>query len=262
VSLLASGAVIAAGEGSRLKSLGVPKPLVEVGGEPLIAHVLGNFEAAGIASAAVIFNEAEEDAAALVRARFGRLVSKVVVRSTRSSLESFRVMLAEAPPGRLLVSTVDAYCPREDFVRFVERARELPAGSTVLGVTHFVDDEKPLWVTLAAGERRVEGTGGRSPAGSPEEFTRGGRVTVVGGASGDAVTAGIYVFPERVRKMTIPGELGRLRDFLAHLAKSGEEIHAVDIPKVVDVDRVEDLAEAQALHSLSHRERAGVRGKL
>jgi glycosyltransferase A (GT-A) superfamily protein (DUF2064 family) len=56
--------------------------------------------------------------------------------------------------------------------------------------------------------------------------------------------------------MKIPGELGRLRDFLAWLAKSGEEIHAVDIPKVVDVDRVEDLAEAQALAAL------GVRGRV
>ncbi|MGE5413002.1 MAG: nucleotidyltransferase family protein [Syntrophomonadaceae bacterium] len=242
MSGLSVGAVIAAGEGSRLKSLGVPKPLVEVGGVPLIAHVLGNFEAAGIVSAAVIFNEAEEDVAALVRARFPRLVSRIVVKSTRSSLESFREILAEAPPGRLLVSTVDAYCPREDFVRFVERARELPAGATVLGVTGFVDDEKPLWVTT----------------------TRAGRVTVVGGKSGDAVTAGIYVFPEKVRRMAIPGELGRLRDFLAWLARSGEEIHAVEIPKVVDVDRVEDLAEAEALAAspLSLRERGqGVRGK-
>jgi len=238
VSGLSAGAVIAAGEGSRLKSLGVAKPLVEVGGVPLIAHVLGHFEAAGIASAAVIFNEAEKDVAALVLARFPRLVSRVVVKSTRSSLESFREMLEEAPPGRLLVSTVDAFCPREDFVRFVERARELPAAATVLGVTGFVDDEKPLWVTT----------------------TRAGRVTVVGGASGDAVTAGIYVFPERVRHMKIPGELGRLRDFLAWLTKSGEEIHAVDIPKVVDVDRVEDLAEAQALFSLSLRERGSARG--
>ncbi len=234
MSALAVGAVIAAGEGSRLKSLGVPKPMVEVAGVPLIEHVLGNFEAAGIESAAVIFNEAERGVAALVRARFRRLVSTVVVKSTRSSLESFREMLAEAPPGRLLVSTVDAYCPREEFIRFVERARDLPARSTVLGVTRFVDDEKPLWVTTSGS----------------------GRVTVVGGASGDAVTAGIYVFPERVRAMRIPNELGRLRDFLAWLAKSGEEIHAVEIPKVVDVDRVEDLAEAQALAAL------GIRGRV
>jgi NDP-sugar pyrophosphorylase family protein len=225
MSAILSGAVIAAGEGSRLKDLGVSKPMIEVGGVPLIAHVLGNFEAAGIVSAAVIFNEAEEHCAAFVRERFGKLVSKIVVKSTRSSLESFREILAAAPPGRLLVSTVDAFCPRRDFLRFVRRAEAFPSNTTVLAVTGYVHDEKPLWVTIA----------------------RSGRVTVVGGASGDAVTAGIYVFPQRVRRLGIPPSLGRLRDFLAWLAKAGEPIEAVDIPKVVDVDRAEDLAEAERL---------------
>ncbi|HKD18655.1 MAG TPA: NTP transferase domain-containing protein [Thermoanaerobaculia bacterium] len=225
MSAIRSGGVIAAGEGSRLKALGVPKPLIPVAGEPLIAHVLGNFEASGIASAAVIFNDAGKDAAKLVRERFGRLVSKIVVKSTRSSLESFREILDAAPPGRLLVSTVDAYCRRDDFIRFVRRAEEKPGAATVLAVTHHVNDEKPLWVTTA----------------------RSGRVTVVGGAAGDAVTAGIYVFPEKVRSLGIPSGLGRLREFLAWLAKSDEPVEAVEIPKVVDVDRAEDLAEAEEM---------------
>ena len=95
----------------------------------------------------------------------------------------------------------------------------------MLAVTGYVHDEKPLWVTTTAA----------------------GRVTVVGGASGDAVTAGIYVFPEKVRRLGIPHSLGRLREFLAWLAKSGEPIEAVDIAKVVDVDRAEDLAVAEEL---------------
>ena len=128
---------------------------------PLIEHVLANFEAAGIASAAVIFNESERDCEAFVRERFGRLVKTVLVKTTRSSLESFRAVLEVAPAGRLLVSTVDAFCPRKDFVRFVERAGELPAHSTVLAVTRFVDDEKPLWVNIARtrprlGRRRID----------------------------------------------------------------------------------------------------------
>jgi len=233
VSAIRSGGVIAAGEGSRLKSLGVPKPLILVAGEPLIAHVLGHFEAAGIASAAVIFNEAGKAAADLVRERFQPLVSKIVVKSTHSSLESFREILAAAPPGRLLVSTVDAFCPREEFVRFVRRAEEKPAGTTVLAVTHHVNDEKPLWITM----------------------DRSGRVTAVGGASGDAVTAGIYVFPERVRTLGIPAGLGRLRDFLGWLAKTEEPVEAVEIPKVVDVDRVEDLAEAEEMAAAQARTR-------
>jgi NDP-sugar pyrophosphorylase family protein len=225
VSAIRSAGVIAAGEGSRLKAFGVPKPLVPVAGEPLIAHVLGNFEAAGVASAAVIFNEAGKAATTLVQERFGQLVSKIVVKSTHSSLESFREILEAAPPGRLLVSTVDAFCRREDFVRFVRRAEEKPSGATILGVTRYVHDEKPLWVTIS----------------------RSGRVTFVGGASGDAVTAGIYVFPEKVRTLGIPASLGRLREFLAWLAKSGEPVEAIEIGKVVDVDRAEDLAEAEEL---------------
>jgi len=237
LSAIVSGAVIAAGEGSRLKELGVPKPMVEVGGVPLIAHVLGNFEAAGIASAAVIFNETERDCAAFVRERFGKLISKIVIKTTRSSLDSFREVLAVAPPGRLLVSTVDAFCPREHFVKFVRRAGDLPSNATVLAVTRYVHDERPLWVTA----------------------TRSGRVTVVGGSSGQAVTAGIYVFPEKVRRLGIPPDLGRLRHFLAWLAKSGEPMDAVNIPKVVDVDRAEDLAAAEELAAAAGL-RAGAKG--
>ena len=225
MSMITAGGVIAAGKGSRLKGLGVPKPMVEVAGVPLIEHVLTNFEAAGIVSAAVIFNSSEEGCAAYVRERFATLVTKVVVKTTRSSLESFREILGAAPRGRLLVSTVDAFCPREDFLRFARLAAKAPSDATVLAVTGFVEDEKPLWVTT----------------------TRKGRVTVVGGASGDAVTAGIYVVPERVRRMGIPSSLPRLRDFLAWLCKSGEPMQALEIGKVVDVDRAEDLEAAEEL---------------
>jgi NDP-sugar pyrophosphorylase family protein len=225
VTAISAGAIIAAGKGSRLKGLRVPKPMVEVAGVPLIQHVLRNFEAAGIASAAIIFNAKEEGCAAFVRERFGTLVPRVIVKNTRSSLASFREILAAAPQGRLLVSTVDAFCPREDFLRFVRQAAKAPSDATVLAVTGFVDDEKPLWVST----------------------TRKGRVTSVGGASGDAVTAGIYVIPERVRRMRIPESLERLRDFLAWLCKSGETMQAIEIPKVVDVDRPEDIEIAEEL---------------
>lgn len=225
MTAITAGGVIAAGRGSRLKSLGVPKPMVEVAGVPLIDHVLDNFQSAGVVSAAVIFNSAEEGCAAYVKERYGTLVSKVVVKSTRSSLESFRQILAAAPKGRLLVSTVDAFCPREAFLRFAKAAARTPSDTTVLAVTGFVEDEKPLWVTT----------------------TRKGRVTAVGGDSGDAVTAGIYVIPERVRRMRIPDSLPRLRDFLAWLCKSGEPMQAVAIGKVVDVDRAEDLESAEEL---------------
>ena len=203
--------------------------MVQIAGTPLIAHVLENFEAAGIVSAAVIFNESESDCEVFVRERFPRLVTTIRIKSTRSSLESYREILAAAPPGRLLVSTVDAFCPRKDFVRFVRRAEALPADATVLAVTRYVHDEKPLWVNLARGHE--------------------GRVSAIGGSRGDAVTAGIYVFPENVRRLAWPADLGRLREYLAWLAREDHPIEALEIEKVVDVDRAEDVAAAEELAS-------------
>jgi NDP-sugar pyrophosphorylase family protein len=95
----------------------------------------------------------------------------------------------------------------------------------VVAVTPFVADERPLWAAL--------------------DTT--GRVTRLGGDSGEVVTAGLYLVSERVRRMVVRHPSGRLRDFLAWLVESGEPVHGVPIPVVVDVDRAEDVALAEAL---------------
>jgi hypothetical protein len=128
----------------------------------------------------------------------------------------------------MLVSTVDAWCRPADFTRFVEAAARRPAEAAVLAVTPLVADEKPLWVDL-------EGDG---------------RVRSLGGSAGALVTAGMYLVPESVRRMTPPRELGRLREFLVWLHRQGYPVYGEVISTVVDVDRAEDvaLAEALALH--------------
>lgn len=226
------GAIIAAGAGSRLRQAGwtAPKPLVRVAGVPLIEHVIRNFLAAGIRSLVIIFNEDERDCEEWVRARFSELDLQIIVKTTASSLESFREVAARLGPGRAVVSTVDAWCRAEDFVEFVREAGRRPAEATVLAVTPFVADERPLWVRM----------------------DESGRVTSLGGDAGDVVTAGMYVIPERVRRLTLPAGAkpegaARLRDFLAWLVVKGEPVHGVRIPIVVDVDRGEDVALAEEL---------------
>ncbi|MGH9367236.1 MAG: NTP transferase domain-containing protein [Thermoanaerobaculia bacterium] len=235
MTALAAGGVIAAGEGSRLSSLGRHKPLVPVGGVPLIERVLSNFQAARIAPVAVIFNGEEEDCAAFVRERFPKLVKTVVLRTTPHSLESFRTILSVSPPGRLLVATVDTLCAVEDFVAFARAAEAAPEEETVLAVTPLVADEKPLWVRMEAG----------------------GRVTGIGGPSGDAVTAGFYAVSERARALVPPASLGRLREYLSWLCASGEPIRAVTIARAVDVDRPEDVRLAESLFGPAPRRAAG-----
>jgi hypothetical protein len=160
-----------------------------------------------------------------VRARFPDLDVEFIVKTTRSSLESFGEVIARYPGGRMLVSTVDAWCVETDFVHFVEAAARRPAEATVLAVTPLVADENPLWVSMTAD----------------------GRLTDVGGDAGDLVTAGMYLVPERVRTLRAPAGLGRLREFLAWLARSGAPMYGEVIERVVDVDRAEDVALAETL---------------
>ncbi|HKF44951.1 MAG TPA: HAD-IA family hydrolase [Thermoanaerobaculia bacterium] len=219
--------ILAAGEGSRLLADGwtMAKPLVTVEGVTLIEHVLGNILAAGIETIAVIFNESERDCADFVKARFPASDIRILVKTTASSYESFREIAAMLPAGRALVSTVDAFCLRKDFLDFARRAADAPAEQTILAVTPFVADEKPLWA-------KVE---------------ESGRVTALGGLTGNAVTAGMYVFPERVRALPPPRGIGRLREYLAWLVERGEPVRGLSIATVVDVDRGEDVALAETL---------------
>ncbi|OLC16879.1 MAG: hypothetical protein AUH29_03955 [Candidatus Rokubacteria bacterium 13_1_40CM_69_27] len=203
----------------------MPKPLVPIAGVPLIESVIRNFSAAGITSLVIIVNEQGRDCLEHVRRRFPDLDLDFIVKTTASSLESFGEVATRLGRGRALISTVDAWCREADFVHFVEAARQRPVQATVLAVTPLVSDEDPLWVRL----------------------DDDGRVSDLGGRSGEMVTAGIYLVSERVRTMVPPSELARLRDFLTWLHSRGEVLCGEVIQTVVDVDEAEDVALAEAL---------------
>src|SRR3989441_7811659 len=201
----------------------MPKPLVPIAGVPLIESVIRNFRAACIAPLAIIMNEQERASVDRVWARFPDLDVELIVKTTRSALESFGEVIARYPGGRMLVSTVDAWCVETDFVHFVEAAARRPAEATVLAVTPLVADENPLRVSMTAD----------------------GRVTDVGGDAGDLVTAGMYLVPERMRTLRAPAGLGRLREFLAWLARPAAPGYGEGIGRGVGGGRAEDVARSR-----------------
>jgi NDP-sugar pyrophosphorylase family protein len=221
------GAILAAGEGTRFRAAGwtAPKPLIPVAGVPLIEHTIRHFVASGVASIVLIVNEESRAVASWAQSRFPSVALECLIKRTCSSFESFQALMARAAGARTLVSTVDAWCTDEDFARFVTVAGEHPLEATVLALTPLVADERPLWA-------RVDGTG---------------RITELGGESGDLVTAGIYLVPAHVRRLATIVAANRLREFLAALVASGEPVYGVVVPTVVDVDRPEDVALAEGL---------------
>jgi NDP-sugar pyrophosphorylase family protein len=222
-----TGGIIAAGDGRRLRDDGwtVPKPLVRVAGVPLLDVVVGNFLAAAITPLTIIVNERAEECVAWAHTRFPGADLRFIVRTTASSLESFTRVAATDLPGSMLISTVDVWCRPEDFAHFVAAARRRPPTASVLAITPLVADENPLWVTVGPG----------------------GRVVRVGGPAGHAVTAGLYLIPEALRRRHPPAHLGRLREYLAWLVEQGESMYAETIERVVDVDRSSDVALAESL---------------
>ena len=177
--------IIAAGTGERLAAGGVriPKPLVPIAGQPLIARAIAAGAAAGAGAVACIVNDLHPEVARFLRAERWPVPVEVVVKTTPNSMESLFALAPHLDGDPFLLSTVDAVFAPAEVARFLAAASALDGSDGVLALTRHVDDEKPLWA--AVDERS--------------------RITALGAAAagGGFVTAGVYYFT--------PGDLRRDR---------------------------------------------------
>lgn len=219
--MIRSAGIIAAGEGRRLRIGGiqVSKPLVPIAGTPLIAHTLKKFLDLGVEHVAIIFNESEEECADWVRAHFPSLKLQILVKTTKSSFESFRRVGRALGPGRHLICTVDSICSTADW-RTMLAAEAYSERDVLLGVTAFVYDEKPLWVGMEARSRKIVSLGG-----DRERFA----------------TAGIYGVGGAIFEREWEDGISSLRAFLGQLLREGFPFRAVPLGDVIDVDTVQDI---------------------
>ncbi|MFQ5914203.1 MAG: NDP-sugar synthase [Nitrospinota bacterium] len=226
--------ILAAGEGSRLWEVGVPKPLARVSGVPLIERTVRGLVQAGARSVACIVNENLKAVERFLReGDFGAQV-RVLVRTTESSLFSLLALQKFLEEGPFLLSTTDTILPLRDWEGFGEAApwvqNEEEALDALLGVTAFAQDEDPLWV----------------------EVDDEGLALSIGPHAKRAslVTSGLYafrpcVFEDAASAAGTPG--ARLRHLLARLPKRGRRVGTYRFRKSVDVDRPQDLQIAERL---------------
>lgn len=223
-------AIIAAGEGSRLKGhTAMIKPMICIAAKPLIHWVVVGLRSAGCKDIVVLTNSRGGAVGPYLSAAFPDVNFDFVTADTASSFESFRLVsqrLAAATDGEFVVSTVDALIRPDDITRFIAECRKANAAAG-LALTLHVDDEKPLWAD-------VDGAG---------------RVTALGekATAKNAVTCGLY-YMTRSAATAIPNaeRHSRLRDYLQALVASGETVMGITLSKSLDVDRPEDLAAAES----------------
>jgi NDP-sugar pyrophosphorylase family protein len=225
-------AIIAAGQGSRLSADGlrVPKPLLPVLGEPLIARLLRLAGPGGASGVAVVVNEQWPEVRTFVESLDLEVPVAVVARSTPSSLHSL-VELAPLLAGEpFCLFTVDAVFLERELHAFLARAGRPGPTSGLLAVTEFIHDEKPLGVRLDDGGRIL----------AFEDAPTSCRL----------ITGGIYHFAPTVlvgMRRAVEAGVVSLRNALRFLLAEGHQLEAFPFSQMVDVDRESDIPLAEAL---------------
>ncbi len=230
--------IIAAGDGSRLRSEGIvtPKPLVEVGGVPIIGRLLRSLANCGINSVRCIINEESTEVRDYVESLLLPIPVSFLVKSTPSSMHSLFELAPRLRNERFLLTTVDSIFAEADLKKFLAAAGDETTGAKapllpdgVLAVTDYIDDENPLYV----------------------ETDREGRITSFpkAGRSG-WVTGGLYIFQPRVFDEIPKAQrqgIERLRNFLAHLVRAGYDLRTHAFSRIVDIDHVRDIRTAERM---------------
>ena len=228
------GAIIAAGRGERLRAStrdDIPKPLVMLGGEPMLARQARAILAAGASSVVAVINSetariAEEMSLELPASM------RLVVRDTANSMETMLALGEVLAPGWFIASTVDAVIPQTELVRFVNESRRKieecgdKSLAGVLGITKWRGEAKPLFTDVSSN----------------------GLILALGNRQTSLVTAGLYFLSTRVFDFAADARragLDALRRFLALIIERGMRLYGIEIEGSIDVDEASDLDAAR-----------------
>ncbi len=223
-------AILAAGEGSRLRKDGVStsKPLVKVNGETLAGRLIRIFLSLRAESIAVIINEEMADVKDWAQAQRLPVPFNLLMRSTAGSMLSLHALSPFIGGEKFIVSTVDAVFLEDEFASFVSHFEASADCHALMGVTEHVEDERPLYVATDDAMRVI----------SFEDEPRGGIPHVSGGIYG--LTPAVWP----VLADCINAKCLRLREFQRELLRQGYCVRGYPFGKIIDLDNLSDIAKA------------------
>lgn len=231
-------AIIAAGEGSRLVEEGIslPKPLVDLDGRPMIRRLIDMFAEYRPESLNIIVNEYMTEVRAYLESIAPDLPFDfhLTVRTTPSSMHSFYEVSRGFTAGKFILTTVDTIFRRDDFIRYAQAFDADSDADGCMGLTTFIDDEKPLYVDVDETSGLI--TAFRDRPDGHDKYISGGIYGLTSPALdvlADCMNRGI----------------SRMRNYQRALLDAGLRLRAFDFPKIVDVDHAADIATARAFIS-------------
>ncbi len=232
------GAILAAGHGQRLRpaSGAVPKPLVELGGQPLLLRQIDLLIKSGVSPIHVIVNSETRGLMHQLGLRLPDGV-ELLVGDTANSMESLLRLGKHIAPGYFLLMTVDAVLYAPDLRCFVTNATKIATNPQLrldgaLGVVKWRGDANPLFAQIADD----------------------GMITAFGEQQAPMVTAGVYLFSTAIFDHAVEARrrgLNAMRRFLGMLLEKGARFAALEVPLAIDVD---DAADLGAAHEMLARE--------
>lgn len=213
-----------------------PKPLVKVDGEMLIDRLIRIFMDNDAEEIVVICN----DLTTLVSRHLldlqqnglkGRPIPlRFVVKSTPSSMHSFFEISRYLNDGPFCLTTVDTIFRPEEFKAYIDAFRQQADDGVegLMGVTDYIDDEKPLYV----------------------EVDDNSRITAFLDKSDECkyISGGIYGLTQRAittLQACIDRGESRMRNFQRALIADGLKLKAYPFTKVLDIDHASDIEKAE-----------------
>ncbi len=225
-------AIIAAGEGSRLKEEGFKhsKPMVVLQSQTLIDRLIKIFINNKADKIHIIINEYSPELSEHLDRLISNVPLNIITRSTPSSLHSFFELLPFIESSKICLTTVDTVFHEAEFKKFIEHFKMNDRTDGLMAATSFIDDEKPLYIGT---DRELNITGFYD---SKQYKTK-------------LVSGGIYCLTKQVYpvvKKAIESGASQMRNFQRLMITEGMHLKAYPFSKIIDIDHVTDIAKAEA----------------
>ena len=224
-------AIIAAGEGSRLRNEGFKfsKPMVVLNELTLIERLIQVFVNNRATKIHIIINEFSPELEVHLASIELGVPTNIIIKTTKSSLHSFSEILPFVTSNKICLTTVDTVFNEREFETFITTFLNDETNDGLMAATSFIDDESPLYI---ATNDQQEITGFYD---DEQHDTK-------------LISGGIYCLTSKaypVINKAVENGVSRMRNFQRMLIEEGMIIKAYPFSKIIDIDHLTDINKAE-----------------